>query len=130
MLLAYTLSATGNLAAGTIAALRAAEAGIARDVFAGRFDGLGLGWDGVAPGPVDGVFVRGYARAESRPRAIAMIEALRRLSREFPGVDVLLSGWGDLPPTTIRAGGFELFAEAYERALAEHRPDSHWPLQA
>lgn len=127
MLLAYSLSATGTLTAETIRGLQATERQVAAEAFAGMFAGLGLRWDDVAPGEVEGVFVRGYARATSRDRALSMIDALRRLSREFPGVEVLLSGWGELPPTTLRAGAFELFGDAYDRAIAEAaRPENRY----
>lgn len=127
MLLAYSLSASGTLTTETIAALRRLERQAAAEALQGAFASLGLRWDGVAEGEVDGVFVRGYARANSRPRAIALIDGLRRLSREFPGIAVLLSGWGDLPPTTLRAGAFEMFEAAYDRAIAEAlRPENRY----
>lgn len=117
MLLAYTLTADGLLTAETIDAIRRTEAGLGADLLG--TPGLALGWHDVAPGPVAGAFVRGYARPATRGRALAMIEALRRLSREFPGVAVLVSGWGGLPMTTIRAGAFEMFEDVYLRALGE-----------
>lgn len=127
MLLAYSLSAHGLLTADTISALSRAERQLAGEVFKGLFTGLALRWDDVTPGEVDGPFVRGYVRASTRARVVAMIDALHRLSREFPGIAVHVSGWGDLPPTTIRAGAFELFAEVYGRALADAaRPENRW----
>ncbi len=127
MLLAYSLSASGTLTADTIAALRRAEVQVAAEAFGGVFAGLALRWDDVVACDVDGVFVRGYARATTRDRALGLIDALRRLSREFPGVAVLLSGWGELPPTTIRAGSFEMFEEQYDRAIAEaQRPENRY----
>lgn len=115
MLLAYSLTADGLLTAETIDAIRRTEEALGAELL-GTPD-LALGWHHVAPGPVEGTFVRGYAHTASRGRALALIEALRRLSREFPGVAVLVSGWGDLPMTTIRAGEFEMFADVYVRAL-------------
>ena len=127
MLLAYSLSATGTLTAETLAALKAYEVQAAAEAFKGYFAGLALRWDDVEPGEVDGAFVRGYAQVGDRDRAVATVDALRRLSREFPGVAVLVSGWGDLPPTTIRAGAFELFADTYDAALAEAaRPENRY----
>ena len=117
MLLAYALSAEGQLTDATIDALRALETRLA----AGYVHDLGLQWEGVAAGPVEGVFVRGATRATSRAWALRTIDALQQLSREFPGITIHLSGWGDLPPTTLRAGAFELFTEPYARALASGR---------
>lgn len=119
MLIAYSLFATGDLTATTIDALRSAERRIAGQELGGNFADLGFRWDDVRAGIVDGTFARGYAKATTRGRTLAMVEALRQLSREFPGVAVQFSGASDLLPTTIRAGEFEIFGEAYDRALAE-----------
>jgi len=75
-------------------------------------------WDDVAlDGPAAGA-LRGYAPGAERGEVLALVHALRVLSRRFPEASITLSGGFGLMPTTLRDGQFELFADAYERALA------------
>ncbi len=62
--------------------------------------------------------MRGYETEVERGHMLAIVHALRELSARVPYVSVMLSGGHGLPPTTVRAGQFMLFGDAYEQALA------------
>lgn len=73
---------------------------------------------GLAPPSPDAATLRGYAPVAHRADALALIESLRQLGERFSDLTIAFSGWGELPPTQIRGGQFELFRERYGRALA------------
>jgi hypothetical protein len=80
--------------------------------------GLVFMWDDIAEdGPGAGA-LRGYAPGAQQGEVLALIHALRYLSRRFPEATISLSGGFGLMPTLLRDGQFEIFAEAYEKALA------------
>lgn len=80
--------------------------------------GIAFLWDDVAlDGPAAGA-LRGYAPGAERGEVLALLHALRVLSRRFPEASISISGGYGLMPTQLRDGAFQLFAEAYEAALA------------
>ena len=68
-------------------------------------------------GPAAGA-LRGYAPDAQKGEVLALLHALRHLSRRFPEATISISGGYGLLPTQLRAGNFELFSDAYENALA------------
>jgi hypothetical protein len=80
--------------------------------------GIHFMWDDIAAeGPAAGA-LRGYAPGAEKGEVLALVHALRHLSRRFPEAVISLSGGYGLMPTQLRDGGFELFADAYEQALS------------
>ncbi|MDB5096910.1 MAG: hypothetical protein JWM80_1331 [Cyanobacteria bacterium RYN_339] len=80
--------------------------------------GLYFMWDDVAAqGPAAGA-LRGYAPGAEKGEVLVLLHALRHLSRRFPEATISLSGGYGLMPSQLRNGQFELFADAYEAALA------------
>ncbi|MNS22553.1 hypothetical protein D3C72_543500 [compost metagenome] len=124
MLFAYALSGDTTLTGEAIHELRqVADDLAAENLPAGET--LGFVWDALTPGTqAEGVFLRGYQQVRNRTQALWLINTLRRLSQRFPQYRVVLSGWGDLPMTEVVAGEFELFATAYDRALAALAADN------
>jgi hypothetical protein len=118
MLFAYALSGETTLSAEAISELRQVAEGLAQENLPAG-ETLDFVWDSLAPGTrTEGVFLRGYQQVRNRTQALWLIHTLRRLSCRFPQYRVMLSGWGDLMMTEVVAGEFELFADAYEVALA------------
>lgn len=124
MLFAYALSGETMLSAEAIAELRQVAFDLAQENLPAGST-LDFVWDSLIPGTqADGVFLRGYQQVRTRTQALWLIHTLRRLSERFPHYRVVLSGWADLPMTEIARGEFELFADAYERALATLAADN------
>lgn len=115
MLFAYTISLAPSPA--TLAGLRDLVAEVNAALLPPGY-GLAPLWDKVsAEGPTSEA-LRGYEPNVERGHLLALVHALRTLSRRAPELVISISGGHGLPPTQLREGEFEMFAEAYERALA------------
>jgi hypothetical protein len=114
MLFAYTFNTDASQR--TLGALRAAVDDLNTKLLPPGY-GLAPLWDAVAAEGVNAGSVRGYELDAERGHTVALIHALRQLSRRFPAVVISLSGGYGLPPTQIKDGHFEIFADAYAGAL-------------
>lgn len=79
--------------------------------------GLAPLWGAIAEqGPTAGE-LRGYEPNIERGHMLALLHTLMQVSRRFPELTISLSGGHGLPPSQLKAGDFEMFSEAYCRAL-------------